>query len=83
MEQVKRYVKNKKYYGYEPNKIFFLFSYSLPVFDVKGQFLFNEKLKMIKHSSGTLNCAEELFSDGRIYEKLMKERVEYIYFSGA
>ena len=55
-------MKGKNYYGFEASNIHFMVSFALPIFDSKGEYCFDSNVKLIKRSSGTANCAEQIFS---------------------
>lgn len=79
--QTQEFFRNNNYFGYPKNKIIFFTQNEIPVLDLNGKILLEEKYKIKKAANGNGDVFEAL-SKNNIINKLDNEGIEYISFMG-
>jgi predicted transcriptional regulator len=71
---IQDYIKKNLHYGFDPQKIRYVLTSALAVFDQRGNYCLTPKLRLIRRPSGTASCAEELLNSSA-YSFLKEEGV--------
>lgn len=79
--QTQEFFRNNNYFGYPKNRIIFFTQNEIPVLDLNGKILLEEKYKIKKAANGNGDVFEAL-SKNNIINKLDNEGIEYISFMG-
>ena len=79
--QTQEFFRNNNYFGYPKNRIIFFTQNEIPVLDLNGKILLEEKQKIKKAANGNGDVFEAL-SKNNIINKLDNEGIEYISFMG-
>lgn len=79
--QTQEFFRNNNYFGYPKNRIIFFTQNEIPVLDLNGKILLEEKQKIKKAANGNGDVFEAL-SKNNIINKLDDEDIEYISFMG-
>ena len=79
--QTQEFLRNNNYFGYPKNRIIFFTQNEIPVLDLNGKILLEEKQKIKKAANGNGDVFEAL-SKNNIINKLDNEGIEYISFMG-
>lgn len=79
--QTQEFFRNNNYFGYPKNRIIFFTQNEIPVLDLNGKILLEEKQKIKKAANGNGDVFEAL-SKNNIINKLDNEDIEYISFMG-
>lgn len=79
--QTQEFFRNNNYFGYPKNRIIFFTQNEIPVLDLNGKILLEEKYKIKKAANGNGEVFEAL-SKNNIINKLDNEGIEYISFMG-
>lgn len=79
--QTQEFFRNNNYFGYPKNRIIFFTQNEIPVLDLNGKILLEEKYKIKKAANGNGDVFEAL-SKNNIINKLDNEAIEYISFMG-
>ena len=79
--QTQEFFRNNNYFGYPKNRIIFFTQNEIPVLDLNGKILLEEKQKIKKAANGNGDVFEAL-SKNNIINKLDDEGIEYISFMG-
>mgnify|MGYP000272081313 FL=1 len=79
--QTQEFFRNNNYFGYPKNRIIFFTQNEIPVLDLNGKILLEEKYKIKKAANGNGDVFEAL-SKNNIINKLDDEGIEYISFMG-
>lgn len=79
--QTQEFFKSNNYFGYNKNKIIFFTQNEIPVIDLNGKILLEEKYKIKKSANGNGDIFEAL-SKNNIIKILENENIEYISFMG-
>lgn len=79
--QTQEFFRNNNYFGYPKNRIIFFTQNEIPVLDLNGKILLEEKQKIKTAANGNGDVFEAL-SKNNIINKLDDEGIEYISFMG-
>lgn len=79
--QTQEFFRNNNYFGYPKNRIIFFTQNEIPVLDLNGKILLEEKQKIKTAANGNGDVFEAL-SKNNIINKLDNEGIEYISFMG-
>lgn len=79
--QTQEFFRNNNYFRYPKNRIIFFTQNEIPVLDLNGKILLEEKQKIKKAANGNGDVFEAL-SKNNIINKLDNEGIEYISFMG-
>lgn len=79
--QTKEFFKSSNYFGYNKNKIIFFAQNEIPVLDLNGKILLEDKYRIKKAANGNGDVFEAL-SKNNIIKMLENENIEYISFMG-
>lgn len=79
--QTKKFFEEKQYFGYDKNSIIFFKQNRLPILDVKGKVVLQNKYTIKEASNGNGDVFISMHKNN-VISKLKEKGVKYIYFGG-
>lgn len=80
-EATKNFFKQKDYFGYPKDMIFFFNQSELPLIDINGNLILEELYKVKEASNGNGDVFNSMLKNG-ILDDMKKKQIEWIFFSG-
>ena len=80
-EATKNFFKQKDYFGYPKDMVFFFNQSELPLIDINGNLILEELYKVKEASNGNGDVFDSMMKNG-ILDDMKNKQIEWIFFSG-
>lgn len=80
-KETREFFKNKNYFGYPKDKIFFFTQKQLPLIDINGNLILEETYKIKEASNGNGDVFESMLYHG-VIDDMEKRNIEWVFFAG-
>ena len=80
-EATKNFFKQKDYFGYPKDMVFFFNQSELPLIDINGNLILEELYKVKEASNGNGDVFDSMMKNG-ILDDMKNKQIEWVFFSG-